>query len=100
MSQIMVRSGIVGRNRQRGLVEGDGIQVPSLAVSRPRAFVGKASQNPKTRVERARHQSVVNSFTVGDEFVEVLLVFEEFHLAGADLHTLTFHVGYLAGERL
>src|SRR5437899_12348337 len=98
MSQIMMRSGIVGRNRQRGLVERDGIQVPSLTVYRPRAFIGKTSQNPKARIERVRHQSVVNGFTIGDEFVEVLLVFEEFYVASADLHSLPFRLGELAGK--
>ena len=95
-----MRSGIIGRNHQGGLIEGDGIQIPGLTVSRSRSFIGKTPQNPKTWVARARHQSVVNGFTVGDEFVEVLLVFEEIHEAGTDLHTLPFGPGYLAGERL
>src|SRR5260370_14953753 len=100
MSQIVMLSGIIWGNRQRGWIERDGIQVPRLTVSRPRAFIGKASQNPKTWLERVRHQSVVNGFTVGAEFVEVLLVFEELHKAGTDLHTLPFRTGYLAGKRL
>ena len=100
MSQIMMRSGIVWRNRQRSLVERDGIQIPSLTVSGPWAFIGKASQNPKTWVERASHQSVIDGFPVGNEFVEVLLVFEEIHEASTDLHAAPFGLGYVAGERL
>src|SRR5207249_3847544 len=78
----------------------DGIQVPSLSVSSSRSFIGKASQNPKTGVERVCHQSVVNGFAVSNEFFEVLLVFEEIHKANANLHTLPFRLRYLAGQGL
>src|SRR6266404_3906285 len=99
MSQIVMRSRIAGSNRQRGWIERDGIQVSGLAVSCPWSFVGKAPQDPKARVQGIRHQGVINGFAVGDEFVEVLFVLQEFNQPRADFHPLPLRLGYRTGER-
>src|ERR1700730_7458749 len=93
MSQIVMCSGVSGRNRQRSLVERYGIEIPGLSVPGSGSFISKATQDPKTRFERARHQSVVDGFAVGDEFVEVVFVLQEFHQSRADFHFLSFRVG-------
>src|ERR1700719_3083864 len=98
MSQIMMRSGIARRNRQGGLVKRNGVEIPGLTVSGTRSFVGKASDDPKARVERVGHQGVINGFAVRYEFVEVVFVLQKFHEPLADFHPLPLLLGYRTGE--
>ena len=100
MSQIVMRSRIIRRNYQRCLVKRDGIQVSCLTVPRTRPLIREAAQDPKPRVARIRHQRIINGFAIRYEFVEILLVFEEFHLPGADCNPTPLSFCDLASKRL
>ena len=99
VSKVMVRGGIIRRDGERGLVKGDGVHVARLAPAGHGSFVGKPAQNPKSRVCRISHQSVIDGFAIGDKFFYVLLVLEKIEQLGPDFQALTLGIAYNRGER-